>query len=70
MSKQGCKCDELRQQLHQLEDSMEAAWGIIANASGGNWDDPSQLPGWKQAAERWRDHDWKAVVDRSGEGSK
>lgn len=35
-------------------DLLEAAWGIIANASGSNWDLESKE--WKQAAERWRDN--------------
>ncbi len=33
---------------------LESAWGIIANAYGGNWDD-AQNKDWKPAAERWRD---------------
>jgi hypothetical protein len=37
--------------------AVEIAWGIIANASGGNWDHPDNSRGWKQAAERWRDWD-------------
>ena len=32
---------------------LETAWGIIANAGGGNWD--LETPEWKEAAERWRD---------------
>ena len=35
------------------DDLIEAAWGIIANAQGGDWD--AATPKWKQAAERWRD---------------
>jgi hypothetical protein len=34
-------------------DAIDDAWGIIANAFGGNWDQAS--PEWRQAAERWRD---------------
>lgn len=35
-------------------DLAEAAWGVIANAGG--WDDPGcASPGWREAAERWRD---------------
>lgn len=34
-------------------EAVETAWGIIANASGGNWDKESK--DWKEAAERWRD---------------
>ena len=39
----------------ELLDHLEAAWGMISNASGGDWDRPDQVPGWKDAAERWRD---------------
>lgn len=34
-------------------DLPEAAWGIIANAWHGNWDDAP--PEWRDAAIRWRD---------------
>ena len=49
-----------------LRDREELAWGLIANAYGGNWD---LAPGaWRAAAERWRDHityvgDEEAAVD-------
>jgi hypothetical protein len=34
-------------------DAIEDAWGIIANAYGGDW---SKAPSeWREAAERWRD---------------
>ena len=36
----------------ELEGIMDA-WGIIANAYGGNWDEASDE--WRGAAERWRD---------------
>lgn len=32
---------------------MELAWGIIANAGGGDWSKES--PEWQDAAQRWRD---------------
>ena len=34
-------------------DLLQIAWGIIANASGGDWD--KETLEWKAAAERWRD---------------
>jgi hypothetical protein len=38
----------------KLLDLLETAWNIIANAGG--WDDENVAsPGWKAAAERWRD---------------
>lgn len=35
------------------DDLTEEAWGIIANAYGGDWELASSE--WKTAAERWRD---------------
>ena len=32
---------------------IELAWGLIANAHGGDWQNAS--PKWRRAAERWRD---------------
>ena len=32
---------------------LELAWGIIANAAGGDWE--RELPEWQEAAARWRD---------------
>lgn len=32
---------------------LEAAWGIIANAFHGDWDQAT--PQWREAAENWRD---------------
>jgi len=37
----------------QGADAIEYAWGIIANAFGGNWEQAT--PEWRQAAEVWRD---------------
>lgn len=37
----------------EKDDLLYEAWGVIANASGGNWD--LERPEWKEAAERWRD---------------
>lgn len=37
---------------HRL-DALELAWGIIANASGGDW--TKESPEWQAAAARWRD---------------
>ena len=47
------------------EELLELAWGVIANAYGGDWDQASD--GWRGAAERWRDnyHEWLP-----GEGSE
>ena len=34
-------------------DEVELAWGLIANAYGGDWDEATDE--WRQAAVRWRD---------------
>lgn len=44
----------------KLRDAIEAAWGIIANASGGNWN--LQRDDWIEAAVRWRDK-WLPELD-------
>lgn len=36
------------------DDALEAAWGIIANAHGGDWDKAGKE--WHDAAIRWRDN--------------
>lgn len=36
------------------DDLLEAAWGLLANAHGGDWDLASEASGWKKAAEKWR----------------
>lgn len=37
----------------ELAEMLELAWGIIANAHGGDWS--SATTEWQQAAARWRD---------------
>jgi hypothetical protein len=37
-------------------EALEIAWGIIANAYGGNWDLATEE--WREAAIRWRDEHW------------
>lgn len=46
--------------LRQAADLCELAWGVIANAYGGNWDNASE--DWRGAAERWRD-EWHRLLD-------
>ena len=45
------------------KDLNEAAWGLIANAWNGNWDEAPW--DWQVAAERWRDayHETLKVAD-------
>lgn len=40
-------------------DLLDAAWGVIANAYGGNWDQADDV--WRGAAERWRDN-WHELL--------
>lgn len=47
-------------EIYQLRADMEVAWGIIANAFGGDWDLAQK--GWKEAAERWRDEAWHRIA--------
>jgi hypothetical protein len=51
--------------LRDDEEEMQAAWGLIANASGGNWH--FQADGWVEAAENWRDR-WHRRHERHGIG--
>lgn len=54
--------DELRKsdlKVEYLQGALEKAWGLIANAGGGDWD--SQDPAWKAAAETWRDTHWSDI---------
>lgn len=51
-----------RDEINRLHQEMERAWGIIANAYGGNWDLAPPASGWQKAAERWRDEAWHRVV--------
>lgn len=40
-------------QFNQADNLLELAWGLIANASSGNWADETDE--WQEAARRWRD---------------
>lgn len=40
--------------------ALDLAWGLVANAGGGNWDRES--PEWKAAAEKWRDDFWPQIT--------
>lgn len=41
-------------------EACEIAWGIIANAGGGDW--TTQTPEWQDAAARWRDEHWHPLL--------
>lgn len=40
--------------------SLELAWGLIANAYGGDWELAS--PEWRRAAIRWRDESYHPIL--------
>jgi len=46
--------------VQRLVDGIEVAWGIIANAHGGDW--ASASPEWRSAATRWRNECWNRVL--------
>lgn len=54
--------------IEELDDALELAWGIIANASGGNWEKES--PEWQEAAARWRDNVMPALSRRAADRAK
>lgn len=51
----------MRDRIAKLEDCIETAWGIIANAGGGDWN--TQTPKWKEAAESWRDNKFHPILN-------
>ena len=54
----------LLKEVKRLQNSVEHAWGVIANAGGGDWQKESAV--WRKAAMRWRDEDWHPMLDRIG----
>ena len=44
----------LKDEIVKLGNILEAAWGVIANAGGGNWE--IETKDWQEAAARWRDN--------------
>lgn len=63
---------KLEDMTRKLEDMLKMAWGLIANAYGGDWDLASDVSGWKAAAERWRDryHDQLPLVHGDGDAER
>ena len=45
--------DILRNETALLADELELAWGIIANAGGGDWQ--KETPEWRDAVVKWRE---------------
>jgi hypothetical protein len=50
------------------DDELEAAWGIIANAGGGDW--TTQSAEWRDAATRWRDRVMPGLSARAAERAR
>jgi len=46
------------EKLDLIFQDIEAAWGLIANANGGDWNKDKV---WKKHAERWRDGVWNKI---------
>lgn len=44
----------------QMLDALEMAWGVIANAGGGDWE--TQSVEWQEVAARWRDEHWHKIL--------
>ena len=53
---------EREEELLLLREGMERAWGLIANAGGGDWSKESAE--WHTAAMVWRDQYWHPFVQR------
>jgi hypothetical protein len=58
------ECIELEGKILALQDLAESAWGVIANAYGGDWE-LAQNPDWKPAAERWREEYHSSLNSRN-----
>jgi hypothetical protein len=52
----------LCRELRATREALEVAWGVIANAGGGDWTKESK--DWQEAAARWRDEHWHPSLDR------
>ena len=48
-----------------LADAAEMLWIVLANVSGGDW--TRQSAEWQEAAARWRDYYFAALVARDRE---
>jgi len=53
-------CVQAESRERRQGELLEVAWGVIANAGGGDWGVEGAK--WREAATRWRD-DWHALLD-------
>ena len=58
------RAEEAEAMVKGLHDLAESAWGVIANAGGGNWS--RETNEWAEAAARWRDR-YHAALGDAGE---
>ncbi len=49
--------------IERLQEGMELAWGLIANA----WDVATEVNGWENAAKTWRDEHWNRAASQLSE---
>jgi hypothetical protein len=52
----------LKAECRRSAELLELAWGLIANAGGGDWG--RETGEWKEAAQRWRADYFKAPVEK------
>lgn len=51
---------DVRAKLTRAYIALDLAWGLVANAGGGDWGKESRT--WKEAAEAWRDEYWDVIT--------
>lgn len=56
--------DDDAKEITVLMQGMELAWGVIANAHGGDWNRANVE--WLEAAKKWRDEEWHPALSRNG----
>lgn len=59
--------EKLDAEREKLVDIIELAWGLIANAYGGDWGSASEE--WEKAAVKWRDEHWHPLLEKVTENS-
>lgn len=52
-------------EVERYSEALQAAWGLLANVSGGDWEQQSSE--WQEAMRRWRDTYLTLLVQRRAE---
>lgn len=47
--------------IEKVAAAGEMLWTVVANASGGDWSQQSEV--WQEAAARWRDNFWNTLKE-------